>query len=70
VIPVDSIVEGEGNYGVVFTVKEDKAVKVNIEVAHLFPGTAAVRSGLENIQTVVTAGAAYLRDGSSVKVVK
>lgn len=70
VIPVDAIVEGEGNYGIVFTVREDKAVKVNIEVAHLFPEIAAVRSGLENIQTVVTAGAAYLRDGSPVKVIK
>lgn len=70
VIPVDSIVEGEGNYGIVFTIREDKAVKVNIEVAHIFPETAAVRSGLEDIQTVVTAGAAYLRDGSSVRVIE
>jgi multidrug efflux system membrane fusion protein len=70
VIPVDCIVEGEGNYGTVFTVKEDKAVKVNIEVAHIFPETVAVRSGLEDIQTVVTSGAAYLRDGSSVRVTR
>ena len=70
VIPVDSIVEGEGNYGTVFTVREDKAVKVNIEVAHIFPETVAVRSGLEDIQTVVTSGAAYLRDGSSVRVIE
>lgn len=70
VIPVDSIVEGEGNYGIVFTVREDKAVKVNIEVAYIFPETVAVRSGLEDIQTVVTAGAAYLRDGSSVRVIE
>jgi RND family efflux transporter MFP subunit len=70
VIPIDSIVEGEGNYGIVFTVREDKALKVNIEVAHIFPETAAVRSGLEEIQSVVTSGAAYLRDGSPVKVVE
>jgi multidrug efflux system membrane fusion protein len=70
VIPVDSIVEGEGNYGIVFTVREDKAVKVNIEVVYIFPETAAVRSGLEDVQIVVTAGAAYLRDGSPVKVTR
>jgi RND family efflux transporter MFP subunit len=68
VIPVDSIVEGEGSEGIVFTVKEDKAVKLKIEVAHIFPETVAVRSGLENIKIVVTSGAAYLTDGSQVKV--
>jgi RND family efflux transporter MFP subunit len=70
VIPLDSIVEGEGKYGIVFTVKENQAVKVNIEVAHIFPETAVVSSGLEEIRTVVTSGAAYLRDGSPVKVVE
>lgn len=70
VIPVDSIVEGEGYDGVVFTVKDKKAVKLNIKVAHIFPKTAAVRSGLENVKTVVTSGAAYLRDGSLVDVTK
>ena len=67
VIPVDSIVEGEGNRGTVFTVKNNQAVKVNIEIAHIFPETAAVRSGLEGIPMVITSGAAYLRDGSSVQ---
>ena len=70
VIPVDSVVEGEGTYGVVFSIKNDKAFKVRIDVAHIFPETVAVRSGLEGIGEVVTSGAAYLRDGSPVQVVK
>jgi RND family efflux transporter MFP subunit len=70
VIPVDSIVEGEGSEGTVFTinVKENKAVKLKIKVAHIFPETVAVRSGLENIKVVVTSGGAYLTDGSQVKI--
>lgn len=68
VIPVDSIVEGEGSEGIVFTVKENKAVKLKIKVAHIFPETVAVRSGLENIKVVVTSGAAYLTDGSHLTV--
>ncbi len=68
VIPVDSIVEGQGNNGVVFTVKNNHAVKVKIAVAHIFPGQVAVRSGLDGIDNVVTSGAAYLRDGSPVRV--
>lgn len=68
VIPVDAIVEGEGSRGIVFTVKENKAVKLYVTVAHIFPETAAISAGLENIPRVVTAGAAYLRDGSKVKI--
>lgn len=68
VIPVDAVVEGEGSRGVVFTIKDNKAVKLHVTVVHMFPETAAVSSGLEDIPVVVTAGAAYLRDGSKVKI--
>jgi len=68
IIPVDSIVEGDGQRGVVFTIKDNKAVRLHINVAHIFPETVAVRSGLEQVDSVVTSGAAYLRDGSIVKV--
>lgn len=69
VIPIDAIVEGAGSEGAVFTVKDNKAVKVRIVVAHLFPETVAVRSGLENTGFVVTSGAAYLTEGTAVRVV-
>jgi hypothetical protein len=65
---VDSIVEGEGNEGIVFTVKDNKAVRLKILVAHIFPEMVAVRSGLENVKVVVTSGAAYLTDGIQVKI--
>lgn len=70
VIPVDAIVEGEGDDGVVFTVKDNKAVQVKIKVAHIFPETVAVSAGLKNITSVVTSGAAYLTEGAPVKVVR
>ncbi|MCP4218477.1 MAG: efflux RND transporter periplasmic adaptor subunit [bacterium] len=70
IIPVDSVVEGEGSDGVVFTVKDNKAQKLNIKVAHIFPTKIAVSAGLENIDVVVTSGAAYLNDGSQVKVTR
>ncbi len=68
VIPVDAVVEGEGADGIVFTVKDGKAVKVKIKVAHIFPQIVAVRFGLENINAVVTSGAAYLTDGMAVRI--
>lgn len=68
VIPIDAIVEGEGSSGVVFTVKDGKAVRVNIKVVNIFPETVAVRSGLEDVEFVVTSGAAYLTEGAAVKV--
>jgi RND family efflux transporter MFP subunit len=70
VIPVDAVVEGDGDQGAVFTVKNGRAEKIKITLAHIFPTTAAVRSGLENISQVVTSGASYLRGGSRVKVVR
>lgn len=69
VIPIDAVVEGEGSDGVVFTVTDDKAVRVRIKVAHIFPETVAVRSGLEDVAFVVTSGAAYLTEGAAVNVV-
>ena len=68
VIPVDAIVEGEGSRGVVFTVKDNKAVKLKIKVAHIFPRQVAVYTGLEGVKNVVTSGAAYLTDGAPVHV--
>lgn len=68
VVPIDAIAGGEGHEGIVFTVKEGKAVKVKIKIAHILPQTAAVDSGLENVDWVVTAGAPYLRNGTPVKI--
>lgn len=69
-IPIDALVEGEGSRGVLFTVKNGRAKRLVVDIAHLLPETAAIRSGLENADNVVTSGAAYLNDGSLIRIVE
>ncbi|MCP5108589.1 MAG: efflux RND transporter periplasmic adaptor subunit [bacterium] len=70
IVPVDSLVEGDGSRGAVFTVNKNKAQRVPVVVSHLFGDNVAVRSGLEAVKAVVTSGASYLTDGASVKIVR
>lgn len=69
-IPVDALVDSEGDQAYVYTVDKDRAVKCKIRVGHLFGDTVAVESGLEGIEQLVVAGAAYLEDGSFVNIVR
>ena len=68
-IPIDALVEGEGDVGFVFTIHGNKARKVKIKIAHLFNHKVAVSSGLEEVKAVITSGSSYLNDGSKIKVV-
>lgn len=71
VIPIDALVEAEGNRGYVYTIKNNThALRLPIEIAFVFENKIAVSSGLEGIETVVTEGAPYLQDGIEVKIVQ
>jgi len=68
VIPVEALVEAEGNEVVVFAMDETTmtARRLFIEIGFLFEDKAAVVSGLEDISTIVTEGASYLEDGTKL----
>jgi RND family efflux transporter MFP subunit len=68
-IPIDALVDAEGSEGFVFTVKDGKAWKVKISIAHLMNTHALVVEEDEPLRQVVTRGAPYLTDGSKVLVV-
>lgn len=70
VVPIDSLVEAEGRRAYVFSVGEDGAsvIKHPVRIGFLFEDKAAVLSGLEDIETVVTEGAPYLTETSKVKI--
>jgi multidrug efflux system membrane fusion protein len=70
IIPVDALVDSEGDEAYVFTVEEGRAAKHKIRIANLFGDRVAVESGLEGIINVVISGGAYLDDGSAVKIVR
>lgn len=70
VIPVESLVDGSGEKGFVFTMDgKDKVKKVLVEVAFMLDDKIAIKGGLENIQNVIAAGSGYLTEYSTVKVV-
>lgn len=68
VVPIESLIKGEGDRGRVFTVVENRARAVNVKIAFLYENMVALRSGIEHSMPVVTDGSAYLTDGDPVKV--
>jgi len=48
---------------------KDGVKKIPIEVAFMLDNEIAIKSGLENIDNVITAGSGYLTEYSAVKVV-
>jgi multidrug efflux pump subunit AcrA (membrane-fusion protein) len=70
-VPVEAVVEADGDSGTVFTVSDDgtRARRRAVTIAFVRDGRAAVAAGLDGVDRVVTDGAAYLRDGAAVKQV-
>lgn len=68
-IPVDALVDSEGNEAYVFFPEGNKARKIKIKIAHLFKDRVAVSAGLESSDIVITDGAAYLNDGILIKII-
>jgi membrane fusion protein, multidrug efflux system len=68
-IPIEAIVEGEGKEAFVFAVRPDggSVSKVPVQIGFIEGTKVAIIRGLEGTKAVVTAGAPYLTDGSSIK---
>jgi len=69
-IPVEAIVEADGQSGYLFTVDDSSKVsKVKVQIITITGTKAAVKSDRKQIGRIVYAGAAYLRDGEKVRIV-
>ena len=69
-VPVEALLEADGDRATVFTLGADnRAKRANVTVAFIRGQRAVVRAGLDGASRVVTDGAAYLSDSSIVKVV-
>jgi RND family efflux transporter MFP subunit len=70
-IPVGAIVEADGESGYIFFVSDSmSAQKIKIEIVTIRGSKAAIKGNLNGIREIVSEGAAYLRDGIEVKIVK
>jgi RND family efflux transporter MFP subunit len=68
-VPYQSIIEGEGNTGYVFTTNNMTVVKkVEVNIFAFEKDSVYVNRGLENYQYLVVSGSAYLNDNSPVKI--
>ena len=66
-IPVDALVSGNQQQGVIFTVKDQKAIKNQVSIFKLEQDQLLIRSGLNNQDAVVVQGAGYLEDQERVE---
>ncbi len=69
-IPIEAIVEGNGNEASVYVIENGKARKLPVQLAGVDNTRAFVTSGLAGVSQVITDGSAYLVEGSKVKVIK
>ena len=70
IVPIDALVESNGNSAVVYVLQADNTVKrTAVRVGQIFENKAIISSGLSTDSKVVTSGAPYLEDGSKVKVI-
>jgi membrane fusion protein, multidrug efflux system len=70
-VPVQSLIEADGRSAYVFIVNsEGRAKKIKVDILTLIGTSAAVTGIADSIAEIVSEGAAYLRDGVKVEVVK
>jgi hypothetical protein len=76
---MSAIVEGDGTYGIVYSVQDDdrdtlsrdgirKVKRQSVRIERMLGDEVAIRSGLNGTQRVVTRGGAYLQDGAWVRL--
>lgn len=65
-VPLESVLDGDGDNGYVFTVKDGKAVKTPVRIAGITPSEVLISNGLEHAVELVVSGSPYLTDGSTV----
>jgi RND family efflux transporter MFP subunit len=69
-IPIESLTEGNGDKGIVYSLSENKesVKKLEINITKIFADKLAV-TGLNEVKEVITEGSMYLNESSRVKLV-
>lgn len=70
-IPYDALLDGDGNKGFVFTTCDRKtAMRREVYIAGLYRDFVTVEKGLEDCNTVIITGSAYLKDRSPINIIR
>lgn len=69
-IPIEALAEADGKTGYVYVLNNDQKTvsKKQVQIAFIDNDKVAVRSGLENINAVITDGLSYLTENAVVKL--
>lgn len=71
VIPYESLLEANGSKASVFVSQDGKTVrKIEVTIGAIEDDHVRILSGLEGNSFIVSSGSPYLRDGSSIQVIK
>lgn len=70
VIPVEAVIEGNGNKGFVFVNENGRAKRLPITIGYLDGEKVLVSQGLENVKEVITSGSAFLTDSATLQIKK
>lgn len=70
-VPVESIVEGDGSDGFVFAPEnaQETVKKIPVKIGRILDDGVGISAGLEGVKVVVTDGAPYLLDGSAIEII-
>ncbi|GAB4404212.1 MAG: efflux RND transporter periplasmic adaptor subunit VmeG [Microscillaceae bacterium] len=66
VVPIESLVEGEGKNAFVYVPKGQKAQKIAVQVAQIAGKEAFISKGLDKVPQVISQGAGFLAENSSI----
>ncbi len=68
-VPIDAVVQADGYGASVFAIDSSgKSRRIDVRVEKLLGDRVAISKGLEGIERVITLGASYAADGSSVEI--
>lgn len=70
-VPYDALLDGDAGTGFVFITNDNKTVqKVKVQIGAITNGSVLITGGLEQAKAVIVNGNAYLKEGSSIAIVK
>ncbi len=69
-IPYDALLDGDENSGFVFITNDKKtAQKIKVDISKIAHNNVIIDNGLADANYLIVSGSAYLKDGSSIKVI-
>ncbi|MDX2001985.1 MAG: efflux RND transporter periplasmic adaptor subunit [Chitinophagales bacterium] len=69
-VPIDAIIEGNGNSASIFVAEGNKAKRVPVTIAFIKEGQVMLADGLEKGAQVIVDGSAYLTDSATINIVQ